>query len=769
MVSRSELFCVVLFVFVNFFEHNEAFLNTANQNIQMFGRWCCLNQNEYNKCNEWRIAANQSNISNGTVILECVLATDKFDCFRKIFEDKADLMSADAGEVYTAGKYYNLLPISTETYTGGPSQPTHSEHYTVAVVKRGSGMTMGKLKGANSCHGGVGTSSGWNIPISTLIEKQMLEIVDCNNHVKAATKFFNKMCAPDALNTQFNPTGDNPTSACQLCRGKIGSTFCTNQDPYAGSIGAMYCLIDGGGDVAFVKHTTVNELVSLNRSTNANDFELLCPNVYGSPYNSPGNVTIYPYPTAPLADYKLCNWGIVPGRAILTSSRKALVQRRSYRKFLVESAQRFGGQQPFFSSLSSSTTNQPPLFNNLFNNNFNTNNNMSLFNSNPNFPSQQNNNNPNFLLQQQANSTMAPFGQNVFEQFTPSRFYLFDSKSYNGRDLLFLDQTVAFQDLDDKITYLSFLPEVYRNKILKLYECPLRLVRWCVISSFEKDKCRQMKNAFASRNIKPDLDCVSADSAWECMSMIKNRMADLITLDPADAYRASRYFNLQPLAAEDYGTMTEMPIYYAVAVVKRTDLTTNLWNLRTKRACGTAIGDMAGWHVPVNYLIAIKELYVTNCHVPKVAGEYFGRSCIPGAMDYDYNTLRTNPRSLCLRCYSKGADYCARSQHEMFYGDAGAFRCLDEGLGDVAFVRHTAVAHNTDGRNTAQWARPLRQTDYELICKDGTRRSVEKYEECNLAKVPAKLIMTGGHRTEIQRSYLWNMLNFAQQLFGSDT
>ncbi|RNA13875.1 family S60 non peptidase ue S60 family [Brachionus plicatilis] len=311
--------------------------------------------------------------------------------------------------------------------------------------------------------------------------------------------------------------------------------------------------------------------------------------------------------------------------------------------------------------------------------------------------------------------------------------------------------------------------ETYRNKILKLYECPLRLVRWCVISDFEKDKCRLMRNAFASRNIKPDLDCVSADNAWECMLMIKNRLADLITLDPADAYRASRYFGLVPLASEDYGTMTDKPVYYAVAVVKRTDLSTNLWNLRTKIACGTAMGDLAGWHVPVDYLIAIKELYVTDCHVPKAAGEYFGRSCIPGSKDYDYNTLETNPRALCLECYSKGSDFCSRSHREYFYGDTGAFRCLNEGGGDVAFVRHTSVQANTDGRNTDQWARPLRKTDFELLCKDGTRQSVDDYETCHLMKVPSRLVMIGGHRTFIQRSYLWNMLNFAQQLFGSDT
>jgi melanoma-associated antigen p97 len=278
-----------------------------------------------------------------------------------------------------------------------------------------------------------------------------------------------------------------------------------------------------------------------------------------------------------------------------------------------------------------------------------------------------------------------------------------------------------------------------------------------------------MKNAFASRNIKPDLDCVSAKNALECFEMIGNRLADLITVDPADAFRAKRYYGLYPLAAEDYGTNTEKPVYYTVAVVKKTDLTTNLWNLRAKHMCGTSIGDMAGWHVPVDYLIGIKELYVKDCHVSKVVGEYFGRSCVPGAQDYDYNTLLTNPRALCLRCYSKGADYCSRNHKEMYYGDTGAFRCLNEGLGDVAFVRHTSVKPNTDGRNTDQWARPLRQTDFELLCKDGTRKSIEKYAECNLVTVPSRVIMIAGHRTDIQRSYLWNMLNFAQQLFGSDT
>lgn len=763
---------------------SDAFLSYARTNVKEnkaifrhLGRWCCLNDAEFQKCDAWRIASNRTD-TKSNVMLECIQGTDKFDCFKKIFNDQADMMSADAGEVYTAGKFYNLMPFSSEMYSS-PSNEIYSDQYAVAVVKkgwrdrRGNQMTLDSLYGANSCHGGVGMSVGWNIPISTLLEKKMLGIIDCNNHVKAAANFFGKMCAPDALNVQFNPTGDNPTSACELCKGRIGEDYCTNQDPYAGTVGAMLCLTEGDGDVAFVKHTSVDELILTNSSYSSDQFELLCPNVVGSPYNTLSNndEEFRPYPThrAPISQYMQCNWGIVPGRAIITSSRKALIQRKSYREFLRTSAELFGRNSP--------------NSNNNFNNNFDV-------NSNGNNNDNQNNQNNGFVNYDIFGTTTTPapndffnFNDNSFQTtpaqfnpttstFPPSNFKLFNSMDYDGRDLLFLDQTAEFKDLDDRVTYVSFLPELYRNKILKLYECPLRIVRWCCISDFEKNKCRRMKNAFASRQIKPDLDCVSGNNAWHCMEMVQKRLADLVTLDPADAYRSHRYFGMRVIAAEDYGAYgpeTAKPIQYAVAVVKRTDLSTNLWNLRTKRACGTAIGDMAGWHVPVDYLISIKELYVKSCNIPKVAGEYFGRSCIPGALDPDYDTTETNPRSLCLRCYSKGADYCSRSQVEYYYGDAGSFRCINEGEGDVAFVRHTAVTANTDGRNIAAWARPLRQTDFELLCKDGRRKSVEKYAECHMYKIPSRLIMIGGHRTALQQGYLWNMLNYAQQLFGSDT
>ena len=50
--------------------------------------------------------------------------------------------------------------------------------------------------------------------------------------------------------------GNNPTEICQLCKG-TGGTKCSTKDPSAGYDGALRCLQNGDGDVAFLRHDTV--------------------------------------------------------------------------------------------------------------------------------------------------------------------------------------------------------------------------------------------------------------------------------------------------------------------------------------------------------------------------------------------------------------------------------------------------------------------------------------------------------------------------------
>ena len=70
--------------------------------------------------------------------------------------------------------------------------------------------------------------------------------------------------------------------------------------------------------------------------------------------------------------------------------------------------------------------------------------------------------------------------------------------------------------------------------------CPVQQARWCVISNWEMAKCENMIMAFAAKNLKPDLNCIMAQSVQECMQKIQTGDADLVTLDPADVYTAGK-------------------------------------------------------------------------------------------------------------------------------------------------------------------------------------------------------------------------------------
>lgn len=54
-----------------------------------------------------------------------------------------------------------------------------------------------------------------------------------------------------------------------------------------------------------------------------------------------------------------------------------------------------------------------------------------------------------------------------------------------------------------------------------------------------------------------------------------------------------------------------------------------------------------------------------------------------------------------------------------FFICIGALRCLVEGGGDVAFVKHTTVYENADGKRKQWWARNTLSYDFQLLCPDG--------------------------------------------------
>ncbi|PAA68741.1 hypothetical protein BOX15_Mlig014692g1 [Macrostomum lignano] len=354
-----------------------------------------------------------------------------------------------------------------------------------------------------------------------------------------------------------------------------------------------------------------------------------------------------------------------------------------------------------------------------------------------------------------------------------SAWRLFDSSKYATRNLMFSDQTQLFYDsADDSSPDKKDIRSIYNwlgPAYLELHDqtnyCPLGAIRWCVLSAYELAKCERMKLAFSAKNLKPSINCVQGESTIKCMEYIQMGLADIISLDAADLYVAGKRFGLVPFVAEFYGDSTN---YYAVAIVRQNDKQILVSNLLHKRTCHSGIGKATGWVVPLNLVLDTRQITVLHCRLIHAFSELVSRSCIPGIMDSDYNPTGYNPINLCENCRSGGADKCQRNDRELYYGDDGAFRCLVEEAGDIAFARHTTVFDNTAGHNPAHWARNRRSNDYEILCADGSRREVQDWQDCNLGRIPGNTLVTGAYKTEEQKQTMWQLLKYAQTFYASD-
>ena len=79
-----------------------------------------------------------------------------------------------------------------------------------------------------------------------------------------------------------------------------------------------------------------------------------------------------------------------------------------------------------------------------------------------------------------------------------------------------------------------------------------------------------------------------------------------------------------------------------------------------------------------------------------------------GVKQQAYDAKKNNPDSLCALC----KDECQKEGK--YSGYSGAFDCMDDDVGQVAFVKHTTVKENKPGN----------ESNYQYLCKDGTRKGM---------------------------------------------
>ncbi|KAF7485492.1 lactotransferrin [Marmota monax] len=276
-------------------------------------------------------------------------------------------------------------------------------------------------------------------------------------------------------------------------------------------------------------------------------------------------------------------------------------------------------------------------------------------------------------------------------------------------------------------------------------------VRWCTTSQPEATKCSQLQRNM--RRVRaPPLSCVRKNSYLQCIQAIAKNKADAVTLDGGLVFEAGQDpYKLRPVAAEVYGTEAKpRTYYYAVAIVKKgTGFQLN--QLQGRRSCHTGLGRTAGWNVPIGILRPFLNWEGPPEPLEAAVARFFSGSCVPGADGVRFPNL-------CSLCVGTGGNKCAASSQEPYFGYSGAFKCLRDGAGDVAFAKESTVFEDLPDE--------AERDKYELLCPDNTRKPVDQYKECHLARVPSHAVVA--RSVDGKEDLIWEFLHQAQEKFGKN-
>ncbi|KAF5303807.1 hypothetical protein FQR65_LT18952 [Abscondita terminalis] len=312
----------------------------------------------------------------------------------------------------------------------------------------------------------------------------------------------------------------------------------------------------------------------------------------------------------------------------------------------------------------------------------------------------------------------------------------------------------------------------YTDVIEREYGPPYKTVRFCVTSNDELQKCQAFSRAAFAREVRPRFDCVLKDNIEECLKIIRDNGADIITVDGSYADKARKHFNLKPIVSEMYGSMGNS--YYAVAVVRKNSLYKSFADLRGVKSCHTGFGRTAGYNAPLFTLIKQNLIKPDQCPYSNAMAEFFsGGSCMPGVKNPENKVPEITAEKLCSMCggnvdANDGTSLdskCNADSTESYYGYSGAFRCLVEGKGDVAFFIPTYYRW----QKSRYLAVNLKSEDYELLCPNGGKVPVSDFEQCNLAQVPAHMVVTSNTKTEDDVDEIRNALLQASTFFTKNS
>lgn len=201
------------------------------------------------------------------------------------------------------------------------------------------------------------------------------------------------------------------------------------------------------------------------------------------------------------------------------------------------------------------------------------------------------------------------------------------------------------------------------------------------------------------------------------------------------------------LAAEKYSE-TGTSEYFAVMGVKKEfcdGKKATFLDLKGKGSCHTGYRRSAGWNANIGFYLDSGALKLvdkepTVLNDAESAAAFFGKVCAPRpSANGPVSTPDGNGATWAGTCSACKGD-CTDA--DPYHDYAGAFRCLTEGAGSVAFVKHSTMMDFAKGGKSEQSWSTKTVDEYMLICPDGSGcKPVSDYKKC-ARLVPAHATLT---------------------------
>lgn len=298
--------------------------------------FCLSRKGELAKCQHLQKAAIARRIRP---LIQCFEADSEQACIRMLNDRRADLMFMLPDRFYREAKHHSLEALAREQLS--------TPRFGVAVVRSTSDVqSFSQLRGRRSCHTGFGDLASWVVPIGALVQDKQVEssfASNACNRAQVIVDFFSGgSCVPGAADARINPNGTGVGHLCSQCIGDERGQHACNPavgERYSGEEGALRCLVEGRGDVAFLSHDTVSKYTDGHSALawahhlKSSDFRLLCRPTTQFLFRStsddlPFDDILNPRPSsaftrtlshALVGDYARCHLSPIPGAIVATS------------------------------------------------------------------------------------------------------------------------------------------------------------------------------------------------------------------------------------------------------------------------------------------------------------------------------------------------------------------------------------------------------------------------------------------------------------------